>query len=349
MLDTLPPDILLNITNELKYSDIINLLKVNKTFNKFIDDNKKYININHMCYIRWSVENHCKYIEKLTNKFPNVLIYYSQYNESVFNKYIKNIYYLNLNNNTITDDNLLYQHNGCNFLYNAQRLYLLDLSRSSITDKFFMNCSLNKIQNLEVLYLRCCNKITNLAIEHIALSNLCNLKTLDLSCTNISNINNIGKIKNLKKLSLCNTKINDSSLNCSSLKNLQLVELDLSGTNITNISVLSKMYSLEELNLWSTKVTDNTLMCLGNLCNLRILVLNDCRNITNNFLKSNILSKCGSLHYLALKNTNITNYSNLINIRNLRSLEVPEDILYTNIKDKYSFPKLSKSVKISFK
>ncbi len=81
-MDTLPSDILLIIVNQLSYIDNINLLKVNKTFNKFIKNNN-HIRLNKLIYLTDIDEP-----DKLISIFPNIKFHYDKDDDNLI-KYIK--------------------------------------------------------------------------------------------------------------------------------------------------------------------------------------------------------------------------------------------------------------------
>ena len=81
-----------------------------------------------------------------------------------------------------------------------------------------------------------------------------NLKTLNLSETNITDIKTLASLTSLQELYLNGTKVTDVST-LASLTSLQT--LNLSATYITDISALASLTSLKKLNVSRTKITDD--------------------------------------------------------------------------------------------
>jgi hypothetical protein len=201
-MDNLPEDILLIIFNQLNYIDNINLLKVNKTFNKFIKHNN-HISLNKSVDLDAINEP-----DKLISIFPNIKFYYNK-NDDKLLKYIKYIYSLSLSYCDINS------FNNFNNLEHLKCLYLEETKISNID--FLVN-----YHNLRVLNLSWCLNIDNFEV----LSNLKKIEILDLSYTNINNLDCLSNLENLRILSLINTNINNDDLDILlNFKNLTYIDL----------------------------------------------------------------------------------------------------------------------------
>ncbi len=331
MLDTLPSDILLIIINKTKYIDTLNLLKVNKTFNKFIKDNKQHIDNDYNDYDDCIYLNQIKYPDKLIDILPNINFNYDMntYNKST-NNYIKSI------NKYISN------------------LYSFDCSsRTDITDKFFESINFNNARRIKHLDLRCCDNFTHKSLDNSALHNI---EVLDLRCTKISNINVLGKFHNLKKLYLSNCQnINDNSLEQGALRNLdklkiiwlsdfyditddfikkcefknfyELEELDLSYTCITNCSLeYIAQSNLKNLKKLSLRCCDkiNNISILGRITSLVELDVSANDDINDNSISPGSFDNLHNLEILILTEANINNLGFLKNLYNLKKLYLDE-------------------------
>ncbi len=222
-MDTLPEDILLIVVNQLSYIDNLNLLKVNKTFNKFIKNNQ-YISLNDIVNL-----NKINEPDKIICVFPNIKFYYDKYDNKLL-KYINYIHTLDLSCTDITDYSL-----ECCMLGNAHNLKELDLSETDITDI----SSLSNIYSLEKLNLRY-TKITDRSLECNVLSNFHCLKELDLSCTNISDCSSLGDVYHLD---LCYTDITDISA-LINVHSLRVLYLSISNNIINETEILKKLVNV---------------------------------------------------------------------------------------------------------
>lgn len=116
--------------------------------------------------------------------------------------------------------------------------------------------SIAKLENLKVLSL-------GLLQTDDAIAPICSMDNLEeLDCSNSFNVSDFGltnldQMKSLRKLSLANTKISNSTALRRLVKMPQLKTLDLSGTWINDRSVkpLGTMKSLRELDISSTDIT----------------------------------------------------------------------------------------------
>ena len=126
-----------------------------------------------------------------------------------------------------------------------------------------------------------------------ALANLTNLKTLDLSGTDVSDVSALAHLTNLEEMRLWYTDVSDVSAlaNLTNLKTLDLRStdvsdvsalahltnletLDLSFTDVSDVSALAHLTKLETLDLSGTGISD--VSALANLTNLKTLDLTDC-------------------------------------------------------------------------
>jgi Leucine-rich repeat (LRR) protein len=108
---------------------------------------------------------------------------------------------------------------------------------------------IKKITSIDALDLGANRYIQN--IEPLA--QLAELKSLNLSETNITDLTPIRNLSALVELDLSNTKVEDlAPLKYASA----LKKLDLSSTGVSDLSVLEKMTGLETLNISNTKVYD---------------------------------------------------------------------------------------------
>ena len=187
-----------------------------------------------------------------------------------------------------------------------------------------------------------------------ALSNLTNLKSLDLSLNEIKDINALKNLSDLEALFLEENQITDISA-LSGLTKLEVLFLEenqitdisalseltelkmlvLYHNQITDISVLSKLNKLEDLALQSNKVKDiNALSGLSNLEALNLLNnqiedINALKNLTKLkelYLGNNLIKDCSpigeltKLESLFLNDNQISDISALGKLTNLETL-----------------------------
>ncbi len=292
LLDTIPSDILLLIINNLECYDIISLLKVNKYFNKFIENNKNYINSNSSINIHFMNDKDINY---LVSKLPNVKhkyflkLCYTGYNEQDYYRY------LYFNNNLIKYSNYIYDlslahcKNINSININSSSILTIDLSYTSISDLSF----LKNINSINKLVLRDCKKITDFSV----LENCKNINYLDLSHTLISDLSFLKNNKSINKLILEYCRMLQDISILSSCKNITYI--DLSSCSMPDISVLGMLENINYIKLFSYKKQ----------------------------LDLSFLEKCKNIDTLILSNTSLTDTSKIKNIKPNSHI----DLSWTNI------------------
>ena len=177
-ITNIPFDNIMTILNIMEVKDIINLYQTNKYFNSLIKNNKIFIT-NKM----YEVFNYKNY-KFVTNLLPNVNIIY---NDEYAHSSIKN---------NIDDVLLNKQLYKLTIMFNSilpiisSSLSILILSYSDIVDI----SNVKYLINLEELVLWNCRRIVDFSsLEY------CNIKILNLSCTNIKVL---PKIKTLCSLDI---------------------------------------------------------------------------------------------------------------------------------------------------
>jgi hypothetical protein len=333
LLDTIPSDILLLIINNLDCKDVISLLKVNKYFNIFIEDNKNYINFNSSINI---YDMNDINIEYLVKKLPNVKHRYylrnRYYLDYINFKYNNNIYELNLQLCKSVNNNIF------NYI-NISSISIIDLSyNSSITDLtcFKNNNSINK------LILRNCMNISDFSFLET-----CNyINYLDLSGTKISDLSCLKNNKYIDTLILeyCRM-LQDISVFRFNKNILPLKYIDLSCcNNLGDLSVLGMFENINYIKLFRYKGKID-LSFLEKCKNIDTLILSDTmvtdtskiKNIKPNgyidlsWTNINCITDVGKVNYLNLSNCNqLKDVSNLknsqINFLNLYECERISDI-----------------------
>ncbi|WP_411678844.1 leucine-rich repeat domain-containing protein [Clostridium thailandense] len=188
-------------------------------------------------------------------------------------------------------------------------------------DKFFENvvrekaCKLgyqpifkSDVENITELRLEYCEIIKDIS----GIENLVNLKSLDLTYSQVEDISELKGLKNLEELWLYDNKITDISAlkDLTNLKNLQLY-----GNQITDIPSLRGLTNLEYIDLGNNKIHDITL--LKELHNLKELNL-----VYNNITDVSSLKELTNLNSLNLDNNNITDISPLGKLSNLKKLSL---------------------------
>lgn len=160
----------------------------------------------------------------------------------------------------------------------------------NITD----SASLNDIKNFTSVDTL--NLSHNIYIQNIEpLTQLVNLKVLNLSETTISDISPIRNLTELVDLNLAGTNVKDiSALRYSG----KLLHLNLSHTKTFDITVIERMPALKHLELEDTDVTDFTPL----------------RNLT-------------SLEFLNLRETNLVNLEPLSSLNNLKELNASKTLI----------------------
>jgi len=277
-------DTLTEITQYLKFNDLINIGLTNKKYynNIFIDPS-----------FIISIYNLSLIISKETLNF------FEKINKKIF---VKNL--IIFNKRYLTD---LHTKMEINFLQNIlpkfemNFLEILNLKYHSYMTDIILEFILklfddNKKNNLKELHLEDCVNITKNGLE--CLSKFNNLNVLNLTyCYQINNLSFLSELINLKELNLsnCYKIIDDDLLFLFKLNNLEI--LNLSNCNkITDngLKYLSKLNNLVNLNLSDCKeITDNGLKFLSKLNNLVELDLSYCHSIT--YIGINYLLKLNNL------------------------------------------------------
>jgi hypothetical protein len=284
-LNILPADILLLIINDLDLFNVIKLLKVNKYFNNFIENNKYYIYSKSLINI-YDMDD--KDINYLINKFPNIKHRYylrNSYNEQDYYKKIYCNNHLLKYNDYIYDINLRFCKNINNDIINiinSSSIAILDLSYSTQLPNTLKLLNNNNITKLTLMgyktysldFLKFCRNIkyidlsTSYVVDISALSMLENVNYINLhGCKKLLlDFTFIEKCKTLDTLILSNTNITDTS----NIKNIKYI--NLSNTNIISITDVGKV---DELNLSYCKL----LIDVSKLKNSQInfLSLNGCK------------------------------------------------------------------------
>ena len=152
---------------------------------------------------------------------------------------------------------------------------------------------------------------SNVISDLSPLSNLTNLRWLDLSDNAISDISPLAGLTNLRNLDLSDNAISDISP-LAGLTNLEYY-LGLSGNAISDISPLSNLTNLRWLTLFDNAISDISL--LSNLTNLRWLELSD-----NAISDISVLAGLTNLWSLDLSGNNISDISVLLGLTNLTNL-----------------------------
>ena len=262
IIDKLPIDILIQITNNLTIFDIINLSLTNHHFNQFIKLNKNYIYPIDIYSIDIYNATDIKKLDKIVYNYPNIkLDIFVDYNDILnkksldnifdkFEKVKKNIFKLNL-----SDCAQLLDHN----LLSLTNVRILNLTNCyQITD-------LSSLSNVYDLNLTNCNQITDL-------SPLTNIRILNL--TNCYQITDLSHLINVHELNLSGCyQIRNHNL----LSLTNIYKLNISGCyQITDLTPLTNVY---DLNLSSCyQIRNHNLL---SLTNVRILNLTDCYHITD--------------------------------------------------------------------
>ncbi|ODV64081.1 leucine-rich repeat domain-containing protein [Ascoidea rubescens DSM 1968] len=161
-----------------------------------------------------------------------------------------------------------------------------------------------------------------------------------MSRNRITKINNLSNLTDLKVLNLSQNRISKINKNLSNLINL--TDLNLSRNLINNIENLDHLYNLIHLNLSYNDITE--IKNLNNLTNLTYLDLkenkielinnlNGLTNLTHLDLKNNIIERIYhisdliNLKYLDLGDNKIKSIENLDSLNNLTYLNLSENII----------------------
>jgi hypothetical protein len=179
------------------------------------------------------------------------------------------------------------------YLTNAHRLETLRLSWcDGLCASDFLY--LNRLTGLKVVSLRGCKNFDDDGM--VALGKLCGITTLDISASKVSDIG-LGYIASMTQLT------------------------DLGARSLERCTNRGLLFLNDVPDLLSLDITGWTLTCLPSLCvshGLKVLILNNCGNLTDNGLVS--LRCFPNLSHLRLDLTNITN-SATVHIRPLKRLE----------------------------
>ena len=176
--------------------------------------------------------------------------------------------------------------------------------------------------------------ITDKIINLNALTGAKNIKSLDLSYTDLNDIRALLYMPNLERLNLTGTKISEKDLNkLSSLKNLK--SITLSNLDMNDLKIISKNFpNIEELDISNNKNIKN-ISEIANLKNLKSLRASNI-GITN-------LKDIGNLIQLSsidLSNNDLSDVDendiqNLINLTSISSLDLSNTHIKDSILNKY--------------
>ncbi|BAY99249.1 Rab family protein [Tolypothrix tenuis PCC 7101] len=185
---------------------------------------------------------------------------------------------------------------------------------------------LNPLSNLT--NLRELNLAQTQVSDVSALANLTNLKSLNLRQTQVSDVSALANLTNLRLLYLTQTQVSD----VSALANLTNLErLYLAQTQVSDVSALANLTTLTELNLTQTQVSD--VSALANLTNLTEL------NLTQTQVSNvSALANLTTLRELYLRLTQVSNVSALANLTTLRELNLTQ----TQVSDVSALANLTK-------
>lgn len=154
------------------------------------------------------------------------------------------------------------------------QLEIMNMSDSDIEDNGLI-CLLKPLKQLQSISLKGCAMLTDACAQ--ALAALPRLQTLDLARTSLSDIglSLLKSLENLEKLSLCGTKVTDTSLKVINSSMQTLTELDLSCKKVTDrgLQQLGNLSKLRTLNLSYTQVSDAGMTALRKLPKLSSLSL----------------------------------------------------------------------------
>ncbi|CAL6108946.1 Conserved_hypothetical protein [Hexamita inflata] len=234
---------------------------------------------------------------------------------------IKSLQNVNLSNNKIVD---------ISALQNLENISYLNLKSNQITKPVFCeNCSLisldlsynelidtTQLSNLVFVEQLC---LVNTNLQDISfLTQLNNIKVLDISLNNINSLNGLSQMKQLTTL-LASVNQIDSIADLHTCNQLQI--LLINKNKISDISVIQHMQMLEEVDVSNNTITDiSHIQYLPNL-----LVFNGDNNVIKDI---SFLEKCKNLSELRLSH-NLINNINKIN--STLSILVLEDNQIINI------------------
>ena len=210
---------------------------------------------------------------------------------------LTDIYYLNLNNNNLTDINTLWE------LKNLEAVFL---DNNGLED-------LGNIQ--EMPKLKCLSLKNNNLNDINGISKLTNLSELYIDNNNLTNVDELKTLTNLYSLKLSNNMISDINF----VKKLPKIEfIEVAYNNIQDVSAIGTIAAyMYELDLSGNPIISG----LDKITNAQYLVLDECN------LSDSILSQIIGLNLdgLSLRNNNISNVKLLENL-NLHSLDLSENL-----------------------
>lgn len=219
----------------------------------------------------------------------------------------------------------------------------------SIIDSVTIN-EMMKIAAIEALDLS-----NNKYVQDIEpLERLTNLKTLNLSNTNVTNLSPLRNLNELEDLNLSHTtvqvitslkyanKLKVLNLNQTSVADISVVQqmpllekLDIGKTSVVDLTPLANLVQISNLNLHGSKISD-----LSSLPNLHLLKdLNISATLVQDL---NSLNTLKNLETLDMDSTQISNISTLTNLQNLKVVHAN----YTLISDLKPFEKHKQLEKI---
>jgi Leucine-rich repeat (LRR) protein len=176
--------------------------------------------------------------------------------------------------------------------------------------------------------------ITDKIVNLNALTGAKNIKSLDLSYTDLNDIRALMYMPNLEKVNLTGTKINSNDLNVlSNLKNLK--SITLSNVNINDLKIISKNFpDIEELDISNNKNVKN-ISEISKLKNLKTLKAS---NIGITSLKE--IGNLIQINNIDLSNNDLSmvdenDIQNLINLTSINVLNLSNTKIKDSILNKY--------------
>jgi Leucine-rich repeat (LRR) protein len=194
---------------------------------------------------------------------------------------------------------------GLRYLTNLQEL---NLSRNPISDL----SELKYLKKLTKLELRTIYLHKEGESDLSPLSELTNLKHLDLYWNHITDLSPLASLVNLESLDLSHNEINDLTP-IANLTNLR--KLDLSSNDLRDLSPLAKLTKLTNLYFWENPIEDITV--LGNFTYLEVLKIRSTR--VKNF---DVLGKLGNLTSLSLAYNDVEDHKFLSKLKKLKVLDL---------------------------
>jgi len=195
-----------------------------------------------------------------------------------------------------------------NFLANLTYLENLDLADNRNISDYSLVFTLTKLEELFLGGIEVFGS-TNLS-DVSQISNLPNLRTLDLSSSAITNFSEISKLTNLTILNISNNQIANTSF-LSPLVNLE--SLLVSNANISSLDITSTMPNLELLDISKNNISD--ISAISGMVNIRALFFDE-----NNISDISVLATKTNINQLGLGNNTITDFSAVSNLNLLQVL-----------------------------